>query len=94
MTVSDNLGNSGLAGAPSIIINEDGVIDPLGRSITYSATGLPVGLSIDANTGVIFGVYDSNAGGGLLETFNIIITASNGHSSISKTFVLNIRDDG
>lgn len=49
---------------------------------------------MDPNTGVISGIYDSNAGGGLSETFNIIITASNGTSQIQKTFVLSVRDDG
>ena len=40
------------------------------------------------------GIYDSNAGGGLSETFNVTITASNGTSQIQKTFVFNVRDDG
>ena len=53
MTVSDELGGS------EIVINAGGVIDPLGRPIIYSAIGLPVGLSIDANTGVISGIYDA-----------------------------------
>jgi hypothetical protein len=90
MTVSDNVGN-GIRP-----INAGGVIDPLGRAIRYSATGLPAGLSIDRDTGVISGVYDSNADAGESEKFNITIIATPATStkSLSKPFVLSIRNDG
>lgn len=90
MTVSDASGNFLLA------INAGGVTDPLGRSITYSATGLPPreipwsDMQINQATGVISGVHDSLGN----ESFNVTIIASNGHSSISKTFVLTIQNDG
>ena len=56
MTVSDQ------AGAGTITINTGGVTDTLGRTIAYSASGLPNDvngiLTIDTSTGVISGVYD------------------------------------
>jgi Domain of unknown function (DUF5011)/Putative Ig domain len=90
MTVSDN------SGAFAITFNAGGVTDPLGRTIAYSATGLPTGLLIDSITGVISGIYDSNAGGGLIETFNVSVKAQATGSAqfITKAFVLSIRDDG
>ncbi len=86
MTVSDN------AWFGSITINAGGVTDTLGRTIIYSTTGLPVGLSINSNTGVISGIYDA--------TFNEIFTLSikaqaiGSSQSLSKTFILTIRNDG
>ena len=58
MTVSDWAGNF------DITINAGGVVDPLGRAIRYSATGLPAGLSIDPDTGVISGIYDAGGASG------------------------------
>lgn len=90
MTVSDELGGS------DIVINAGGVIDPSGRAIRYSATGLPAGLSIDPDTGVISGVYDSYANYGQSETFPTTIKATPEGSakSIQNNFVLSIRNDG
>jgi len=86
-TISDNLG---MPIVPPI--NAGGVTDPAGRGIVYSATGLPGTLAIDPATGVISGIYDA----GSLESFSVTVTAhpAGSGSSISKTFVLTIRDDG
>lgn len=59
---------SGWAALPSVLsinilptataigpINAGGLTDPNGRTITYSATGLPIGVSIDPSTGVVSG---------------------------------------
>ena len=94
MTVSDNSGNPGIGGVPSIIINAGGVTDTLGRTIIYSATGLPKGLSINSGTGVISGIYDVN--GVASENFTTTITAkaTGSGQSLSKTFILTIRNDG
>ena len=70
MTVSDN------GGSPQTPINAGGVTDTLGRTIVYSATGLPVGLSINSSTGIINGTYDSNANFGQSENFSVTVTAS------------------
>lgn len=72
--------------------------DPKGRKMVYSATGFPGAstLAIDASTGVISGEYDA---GGFLnesEVFTVTVTARSTGSakSVSKTFVLSIRNDG
>jgi hypothetical protein len=88
LTVSDNGGN-GLIPIPAA-----GVTDPEGRTMVYSATGLPAGeLAIDASTGVISGIYDA---GIPIETFTVTVTvrATGSLKSVSKTFVLSIRNDG
>lgn len=74
-------------------------MDPLGRAITYSATGLPNdvngNLTINPTTGVISGTYDAIGLGGSLtpSTISVIATGAGG-TSISKSFVLSIRNDG
>jgi hypothetical protein len=55
--------------------------DPNGTALTYSATGLPTGLSINSTTGLISGRVPSSPG-----TFNATATASDGSLSSSKTF--------
>lgn len=96
MTVSDYYGGNRPDGTPGIQINAGGVVDLSGRAIRYSATGLPTGLSIDRDTGVISGIYDSNANAGQSEAFSITITATPEGStrSIQNDFVLFIRNDG
>lgn len=53
------------------------MIDPLGRPIIYTATGLPNGLIINPNTGVISGIYDAN---GFLEESEIFSVVVSGQS--------------
>ena len=38
-------------------IDAGGLTDPNGRTITYSATGLPIGVSINTSTGVVSGTF-------------------------------------
>jgi len=58
-----------------------------GDSLTYSATGLPEGLSIKADTGLITGVPTSSAVG----TSNIMVTVDDGVSgTVSDSFDLTI----
>lgn len=96
MTVSDNYGG----GLPISAINASGVIDPAGRGIVYSATGLPNdingSLSIDPNTGIISGTYDSQAALFSATAFAVTVTAHPTGStlSVSRSFVLGIRNDG
>ena len=58
-----------------------------GDTLTYSAAGLPAGLSINPTTGVVSGTIDRNASqinGGV---YNITITASDGNGgTVSRTF--------
>ncbi|WP_183451189.1 putative Ig domain-containing protein, partial [Microvirga lupini] len=61
-------------------------------SLTYSATGLPAWLSIDAATGLITGT-PANADVG---SYTITVTASDGEASASSTFALavdNVNDE-
>jgi Domain of unknown function (DUF4347)/Putative Ig domain/Bacterial Ig domain len=56
--------------------------DPNGNTLTYSATGLPVGLTIDSATGIISGTIDHSASqGGTAGVYPIVVTASNGISA-------------
>ncbi len=53
--------------------------DPNGDTLTYSASGLPAGLSINATTGLITGTIDHSASqGGTGGVYSIVVTASDG----------------
>jgi hypothetical protein len=51
-------------------------------TLSYSATGLPTGLSIDSGTGVISGTLGSGSAG----KYQVVVTASNGTDSDSAAF--------
>ncbi len=93
MTISDN---GGMPIVPTIPAG--GVTDPKGRTMVYSATGLPAAsmLTIDASTGVISGEYDAGGFLNVAEVFTVTVTAraTGNAKSVSKTFVLSIRNDG
>jgi hypothetical protein len=54
--------------------------DPNGTAVTYSATGLPAGLAVNASTGVISGT-PTTAG-----TYNVTATVSDGSLTASRSF--------
>ncbi len=93
LTVSDYAGNF-----PISSIATGGVTDPKGRTMVYSATGLPAAsmLAIDASTGVVSGEYDAGGFLTVAEVFTVTVTAraTGSAKSVSKTFVLSIRNDG
>jgi len=60
--------------------------DPEGDSLTFSATGLPSGLSIQASTGRISGTL--NAGG----VYNPVLAVSDGNSATQVTLVWTVID--
>ncbi|ACH40055.1 dystroglycan-type cadherin-like domain repeat protein [Citrifermentans bemidjiense Bem] len=60
--------------------------DGNGDALSYSATGLPVGLSINASTGLISGVVSSSA----LLTNNVTVTVTDGTVSASTSFTWSI----
>ena len=73
--------------------------DPNGLPLTYSATGLPTGLSIDPTTGRIAGTLDPQAaraapqvsgqGGTLDGTYTVTVTADNGRGGVAtQTFTI------
>ena len=66
-----------------------------GLPLTYSATGLPAGLSIDPSTGLITGTLSHNASsqgssgnGGPGGNYSVTISANDGTSTVSQTFTL------
>jgi hypothetical protein len=62
--------------------------DPAGNGLTYSATGLPSGLTIDASSGLISGVLSSNSASG--SPYNVTVTAKDGTNSGSATFTWSV----
>ncbi len=54
-------------------------------TLTYSATGLPPGLSLDPATGIISGTLDASASSG--STYTVQVTASDGSTSVSDEFI-------
>uniref|UniRef100_C6E385 PKD domain containing protein n=1 Tax=Geobacter sp. (strain M21) TaxID=443144 RepID=C6E385_GEOSM len=60
--------------------------DADGDTLSYSATGLPAGLSINAASGLINGTVFSTA----LLTNNVIVTVNDGTASVSVGFVWNV----
>jgi hypothetical protein len=56
----------------------------VGGTLSYSATGLPSGLSINSTTGVISGTIASNAGSST--PYQVTVTAGDGTASSSQTF--------
>ena len=73
---------TGQAGTPVAL--QLSATDPNGDSLSYSASGLPPGLSVNFLTGVISGTPTTPG------TFNVVVTASDGVNSDSKNFVWTI----
>lgn len=63
-----------------------------GDTLTYTATGLPAGLSINPSTGVITGTIDRNASqGGTGGVYTVVVRASDGNGgSVSTTFTWSV----
>ena len=67
--------------------------DPEGDTLTFAATGLPTGLSIDPNTGVISGTIDSSASQS--GPFTVMVTADDGNGgTVTDTFTWNVTNPG
>src|SRR5947209_7991274 len=62
--------------------------DADGDTLTYSATSLPVGLSINAVTGLISGTLGNQSAG----TYHTTVTASDGITTGSTTFTWTVTD--
>ncbi|MBV1706408.1 MAG: DUF4347 domain-containing protein [Hyphomicrobiales bacterium] len=74
-------------GQSASIATSSGFSDPLGLPLTYSATGLPLGLSINATTGVISGTVDHNAS--TLGPYTVTVTVSDGQGgTVSASFII------
>ena len=65
--------------------------DPNGDGITFAATGLPAGLSLNTNTGVISGTIDHSASKFFGGVYSITIVASDGKGgSVFETFAYTV----
>ncbi|MDJ0825475.1 MAG: Ig-like domain-containing protein [Rhodobacter sp.] len=65
-----------------------------GDTLSYSASGLPAGLSINSTTGVISGTIDNSAsqvGGGI---YTVIVTASDGSLTADSSFTITVSNPG
>jgi hypothetical protein len=62
--------------------------DPDGTAVTYSASGLPSALSVNATTGLISGTLTLTSAG----SYTVTATASDGAASDSKTFNWTVTD--
>ncbi len=69
--------------AEGAVINFDAnATDPDGTTLTYSATGLPGGITINSATGVVSGTLNATSSG----TYNTVITVSDGSLTDTDTF--------
>jgi hypothetical protein len=69
--------------------------DPDGDPITYGASGLPSGLTLDPSTGLISGVIAANAGAG--SPYAVTVSASDGVNTVNQSFtwtITNVHIDG
>ncbi|MDT7834249.1 Ig-like domain-containing protein [Aquabacterium sp. OR-4] len=73
-----------------------GFSDPDGDALTYSASGLPAGLAIDAATGVISGTLGSGASALVPDgVYTVTVTASDGRGGqVSQAFTLSVGNVG
>ncbi|WP_432199573.1 Ig-like domain-containing protein [Erythrobacter sp. W53] len=66
-------------------------VDPDGDALTFSATGLPAGLTIDPATGVISGTIDNSASQVNGGSYTVTVTASDGRGgSVDQTFTWDV----
>ncbi|NKC05286.1 tandem-95 repeat protein [Ochrobactrum haematophilum] len=84
-TIDDQASND--ADAITSLDVSDFFKDVDGDTLTYSATGLPKGLTIDPNTGIISGTIDPSASqDGVGGAHSVTITANDGTSTVEQTF--------
>lgn len=60
-------------------------LEATGNNITWSASGLPAGLTLDADTGAITGTPTTDG------QFQVTVTATNSVGNIDRTYTLNIK---
>ena len=70
------------AGTPTVVALQLAASDPDGAPLTYSATNLPAGLTVNAATGLIAGTLASTSAG----TYQVTATVSDGTLTASQTF--------
>jgi hypothetical protein len=79
-TVDTAISDTGDDDGATITDIEPDITDPNGDTLTYTATGLPEGLSISATTGVISGTLAADASsGGASGVYTVTVRATNSH---------------
>ncbi len=93
VTLDDQSANDGQAITPVDISGQFSDVDN-GDVLTYSATGLPPGLSIDPKTGIITGTLDKSASqGGDHGVYAVTITATDkSGASVSQDFSWDVKN--
>ncbi|WP_438858754.1 retention module-containing protein, partial [Achromobacter spanius] len=93
VTLDDQASNDGQAITPVDVSGQFSDVDT-GDVLTYSATGLPPGLSIDPTTGIISGTLDNSASqGGVQGVYAITITATDtSGTSVSQDFSWDVKN--
>src|SRR5439155_808248 len=81
--VVDQTGNEGPSANLTVAAT-----DADGDALSYTATGLPAGLSINKDTGAISGTIDAQTQG----TFAVSVSASDGHNTGTASFTWKVSD--
>ncbi|MBY0522201.1 MAG: putative Ig domain-containing protein [Gemmataceae bacterium] len=66
--------------------------EPSNRTLVYSASGLPAGLSMDSATGLISGSIDYSAAQASGGSYGVTVSVTDGMSTVSRTFTWTISD--
>ncbi|MBX9809529.1 Ig domain-containing protein [Candidatus Gracilibacteria bacterium] len=90
--LSDVILDDFLGISPISPIHTGNVTDPLGRTITYTATGLPSGLRIDSATGIITGTCDTDPISEYGYHIIVIATPAGGNNPLIRGLRLGITD--
>ena len=80
-----NPGNQNDAEGDSVNLQINATEATTGKTLTYSATGLPTGLSIGSSTGLISGTISQGAD--TSSPYTTVVTVTDGTSTASQTFI-------